>query len=207
MSLHIINHPLIDDKMTRIRNKETGPKEFRELVEEVSTIICYEATKDAQTSKITIETPIQEMQGIEIATKYAIVPILRAGLGMVAGVQKLLVRSKIGHIGLYRDPETLKPIEYYTKLPTDVEDRVVILVDPMVATGGSVDESVRILKDAGVKKIKLFSLVTCPESISYLEDKHPDLEIYTAAHDEQLNDHGYIVPGLGDAGDRLYGTL
>lgn len=207
MALHIINHPLIDHKMTKIRNKETGAKEFRELVEEVATIICYEATRDAATESITIETPIQATQGTEIATKYAIVPILRAGLGMVAGVQKLLIMAKIGHIGLYRDPETLKPVEYYKKLPTDVADREVIIVDPMVATGGSVDESVRILKVAGVKKIKLFCLVTCPESVAYLTEKHPDLEIYTAAHDEKLNDHGYIVPGLGDAGDRLYGTL
>lgn len=206
MSLHIVDHPLIGHKMTKIRNKATGPKEFRELVEEVATIICYEATKDAKMCQVEVETPIQKTMGIEIATKYAIVPILRAGLGMLGGVQQFLPMAKVGHIGLYRDPETLYPIEYYTKLPTDVSDREVILVDPMVATGHSVDAAVKIIKGHGVKNIKLFCLVSCPEGIAYLEKKHPDLVIYTAVHDERLNDHGYIVPGLGDAGDRLYGT-
>jgi len=205
-NLNIIKHPLISHKLSKIRNKETGNKEFRELVEELATIITYEATRDAETIEISIETPVEHTVGEVISRKYAVVPILRAGLGMVDGVLKYLPMAKIGHIGLYRDPSTLSPIEYYVKLPVDIEEREILLMDPMVATGGSAAIATQILKDKGAKTIKLLCLVSCPEGVANFHKSHPDVDIYTIAHDRNLNDHGYIVPGLGDAGDRLYGT-
>lgn len=207
-NLNIIRHPLIDHKISMIRKKETGNKEFRELVHELASIICYEATRETKTLEHDIETPVGPAKGRFIAQKFAIVPILRAGEGMVDGIIKFFPTAKVGHIGLYRDPNTLNPIEYYVKLPQDISEREVLLVDPMVATGGSVVEAVNTLKKNGAKKIKLLCLVSCPEGIEKISSHHPDISIYTAAHDEKgLNRKGYIVPGLGDAGDRIYGTL
>lgn len=206
-NLHILKHPLIGHKITMLRNKDTAYKDFKDIVTEISTIICYEATKEAPTKEISIETPIQQTTGTELRDKFAIIPILRAGLGMVEGVMRLLPTARVGHIGLYRDPQTLDPVEYYVKLPADIHDMQVFLCDPMVATGNSASEAIRILKDHGAKDIKLLCLVSCPEGVAKITADHPDITIYTAAHDPGLNDKSYIVPGLGDAGDRLYGTL
>ncbi len=202
-----MNHPLIQHKLSLIRDKNTGSKEFRELVKEVSMLLAYEVTRDLQLEEVEIETPICKAKTKMLSgRKLGIIPILRAGLGMVDGFLNLLPAAKVGHIGLYRDPETLEPVEYYCKLPTDINERDLIVVDPMLATGGSAIAAVQFLKDRGATSIKLVCLIGCPEGIAAVQKAHPDVNIYIAAIDEKLNDHAYIVPGLGDAGDRLFGT-
>ncbi|MFY9176570.1 MAG: uracil phosphoribosyltransferase [Caldicoprobacterales bacterium] len=206
-NVKIIDHPLIQHKLTLIRNKSTGSKEFRELVEELSLLMGYEVTRDLPLEEVEIETPIGPTKAKVISgKKVAIVPILRAGLGMVDGMLKLIPAAKVGHVGLYRDPETLEPVEYYCKLPMDVEERELIVVDPMLATGGSASAAITFLKKRGVKQIKLVCLVAAPEGVERIQKDHPDVDIFIAALDKCLNEHGYIVPGLGDAGDRLFGT-
>ncbi len=206
-NVHVMNHPLIQHKLTLIRDKDTGVKEFRELVEEVSLLMAYEVTRDLPLEEIEVETPIGKAKCQTIAgKKLGVIPILRAGLGMVDGMTTLIPTAKVGHIGLYRDPETLEPVEYYCKLPTDVEERDLIVVDPMLATGGSASAAIGFLKQRGAKSIKLVCLIAAPEGIARLQREHGDVDIYAAAVDEKLNDHGYIIPGLGDAGDRLFGT-
>ena len=205
--LHVMEHPLITHKLTIMRNKKTGSKDFRELLEEISMLMGYELTRDLPLEDITIETPITKMKAKTIAgKKMAIVPILRAGLGMVDGLLRLVPVAKVGHIGLYRDPRTHEPVEYYCKLPFDVEDRIVVLVDPMLATGGSCCDAISLLKERGCQNIRLMCLVSAPEGIAKVQSEHPDVDIYTAALDDYLNEHAYIVPGLGDAGDRIFGT-
>ncbi|MGM0602167.1 MAG: uracil phosphoribosyltransferase [Bacillota bacterium] len=205
--VHVVDHPLIQHKLTIIRDKNTGPKEFRELVDEVATLMAYEVTRDLPLEKVEVETPIQKHKFNMISgKKIGIVPILRAGLGMLDGVLKLIPAAKVGHIGLYRDPETLEAVEYYCKLPTDVEERELIVVDPMLATGVSAMTAIEFIKERNPKNIKLMVLIAAPEGIKEIQEAHPDIDIWTAAIDEKLNDHAYIVPGLGDAGDRLYGT-
>jgi uracil phosphoribosyltransferase len=205
--VYVFDHPLIQHKLTYIRDKNTGTKEFRELVDEVATLMAFEITRDMPVEEIEIETPVTTAKTKVLSgKKLAIVPILRAGIGMVDGVLKLIPAAKVGHIGLYRDPETLKPVEYYAKLPADVEEREFIVVDPMLATGGSAVEAINSLKTRGAKNIKFMCLIAAPEGVKAIQDAHPDVDIYIAALDEKLNDHGYIVPGLGDAGDRLFGT-
>lgn len=206
-NVHVINHPMVQHKLTILRDKNTGVKEFREVVEELALFMGYEVTRNLPLEEIEIETPICKTTSKVISgKKLGIVPILRAGLGMVDGLLNLVPTAKVGHIGLYRDPETLKPVEYYCKLPTDVAERDLIVLDPMLATGGSAIAAITFLKDKGAKSIKLVNLLAAPEGIEAVMDVHPDIEIYVAAVDERLNDHGYIVPGLGDAGDRLFGT-
>lgn len=203
----LINHPLIQHKLSLIRDKNTGSKDFRGLVEEVAMLMCYEVTRNMALEEVEIETPICMTKAKTLSgKKVGIVPILRAGLGMVDGMLKLIPAAKVGHIGLYRDPETLKPVEYYCKLPSDIEERDIIVTDPMLATGGSAADAIMLLKRRGAKNIKLMCLIAAPEGLKYVTEQHPDVEIYAAAIDERLNDHGYIVPGLGDAGDRLFGT-
>lgn len=204
--LHITSHPLVQSKMTMLRDKETGKKEFVELVEEIAELIAYEATRDVRLVRKDVTTPVGVAHGWICEQKFGIVPILRAGLGMVEGISNLLPTAKIGHIGLYRNPDSLTPVEYYCKLPPEIEEREILLLDPMVATGRTVSRSVAYLKKAGAKRIKLLCLVACPEGVTEIFKNHPDVDIYAAAFDETLNDHGYIVPGLGDAGDRLFGT-
>ena len=202
-----MDHPLIQHKLTLIRDKTTGSKEFRELVVEVSMLLAYEATRDMALEDTEVETPITVTKSkILSGRKVAIVPILRAGLGMVDGFLSLLPAAKVGHVGLYRDPETLEPVEYYVKLPSDVNERELIVVDPMLATGGSANAAIQFLKNRGAESIKFVCLIGCPEGIEAVTKTHPDVDIYVAAIDEKLNDHAYIVPGLGDAGDRLFGT-
>ncbi len=202
-----MDHPLIQHKLTLIRDKNTGAKEFRELVKEVSMLMGYEVTRDLPLEEVDVETPICKAKSKMIAgRKLGIVPILRAGLGMVDGFLNLLPAAKVGHVGLYRDPETLQPVEYYCKLPTDVQERELIVVDPMLATGGSAIAAIQFIKDRGATNIKLVSLISCPEGIQAIEEAHPDVDIYVGVIDEKLNDHAYIIPGLGDAGDRLFGT-
>ncbi|MBR0576683.1 uracil phosphoribosyltransferase [Proteiniclasticum sp. BAD-10] len=202
-----INHPLVLHKLAIIRDKNTGSKEFREVVEEISTLIAYEVTRDLAMEDVEIETPVGIAKCKTITgKKLAIVPILRAGIGMVDGMLKLVPAAKVGHIGLYRDESTLQPVEYFCKLPKDIEERDVIVVDPMLATGGSAIDAISMLKKQGAKSIKFVGLVAAPEGIKALTTKHPDVDIFIAAIDEKLNEHGYIVPGLGDAGDRLFGT-
>ena len=204
----IMNHPLIDHKVTLLRDKRTGSKEFRALISEIAMFMCYEATRNLSTTEIEVETPICKTTAKTLAgKKLAFVPILRAGLGMVYGVLNMIPAAKVGHIGLYRDPVTKEPHEYYCKLPADVENRDVILLDPMLATGGSAVDAVRLLKNHGVKSIKFMCIIAAPEGLDALTKAHPDVEVYCAALDEKLNDHAYIVPGLGDAGDRIFGTL
>ena len=207
MQVRIIDHPLIQHKLTLIRDIKTGPKEFRELLEEIAMLMAYELTRDLPLETIVIETPVSQCQcKVLSGKKLAVVPILRAGLGMVSGVLRLIPAAKVGHVGLYRDPETLKPVEYYCKLPNDIAEREIIVIDPMLATGGSSAASIEMLKRKGARHVKLMCLVAAPEGIRFVNTEHPDVEIYTAAVDERLNEHGYIVPGLGDAGDRIFGT-
>ena len=206
-TLHIIDHPLIQHKLTIMRDKRTGAKEFRELLDEITLLMGYEITRDFPLVDWEIETPIQKMTAKRIAgKKVAIVPILRAGLGMVDGLLELLPVAKVGHIGLYRDHETHKPVVYYCKLPEDIGIRTVILCDPMLATGGSASDAVTMLKERGAKDIRLLNLVAAPEGVKKVQKDHPDVDIYVAALDEKLNENCYIIPGLGDAGDRLFGT-
>jgi len=205
--VYVFDHPLIQHKLTYIRDKNTGTKEFRELVDEVATLMAFEITRDLPIEEIEIETPVTKTKTKVLSgKKIAIVPILRAGLGMVDGVLKLIPAAKVAHIGLYRDPETLKPVEYYAKFPADLEERDFIIVDPMLATGGSAIEAINSLKKRGAKNIKFMCLIAAPEGVEAIQQQHPDIDIYIASLDEKLNDHGYIVPGLGDAGDRLFGT-
>ena len=205
--VHVMDHPLIQHKVSLMRDKETGPKEFRELLNEISMLMAYEVTRDLPLKTVQIETPICSAQTKVIAgKKLAIVPILRAGLGMVDGIMSLVPAAKIGHIGLYRDPDTLEPVEYYCKLPADAQEREILLLDPMLATGGSAVAAIGFLKKRGCHNIKLVNLIAAPEGINRVQQEHPDVEIFVAALDEKLNDHGYIIPGLGDAGDRLFGT-
>jgi uracil phosphoribosyltransferase len=205
--VYVFDHPLIQHKLTYIRDKNTGTKEFRELVDEVATLMAFEITRDLPLEEIDVETPVTTAKTKVLSgKKMAIVPILRAGIGMVDGVLKLIPAAKVGHIGLYRDPETLMPVEYYAKLPADVEERDFIIVDPMLATGGSAVEAINSLKKRGAKSIKFMCLIAAPEGVKAIQEAHNDVDIYIAALDEKLNDHGYIVPGLGDAGDRLFGT-
>ena len=207
-TLHIIDHPLIQHKLTIMRDKKTPTKDFRELLEEISLLMGYEITRDLPLEDVEIETPICRATMKRIAgKKLAIVPILRAGLGMVDGLLRLIPSARVGHIGLYRDPETHLPVEYYCKMPPDINERIVILVDPMLATGGSACDALSILKQKyGCKQIKFMALVAAPEGVAKVQADHPDVDIYVAALDEKLNDHAYIVPGLGDAGDRIFGT-
>ncbi len=205
--LHVLDHPLIQHKLSIIRDKNTSVKEFREIICEIAALMCYEATRDMPVEVVEIETPIstakvRRLQG----KKVAVVPILRAGLGMVDGILELIPSAKVGHIGLYRDPESLEPVEYYCKMPNDIANRDVIVLDPMLATGGSASAAIQFIKNYGCKTIKLMCIISAPEGIEKVRSDHPDIDIYVAAVDEKLNDHGYIVPGLGDAGDRIFGT-
>ena len=203
----ITNHPLIQHKLTLMRKTSTASKEFRALVSEIAMLMCYEATRDLPLKEIEIETPIcKTTKNVLSGKKLAFVPILRAGLGMVDGVLSLVPSARVGHIGLYRDPETLKPVEYYCKLPADIHEREVIVLDPMLATGGSAIDAIAQIKKRGPKSIKFMGIIGAPEGLEALCTAHPDVQIYLAALDEKLNDHGYIVPGLGDAGDRIFGT-
>ncbi|MDD6260000.1 MAG: uracil phosphoribosyltransferase [Clostridiales bacterium] len=206
-TVHVIDHPLITHKLSIMRNKKTGSKDFRELLGEIAMLMGYELTRDLPLEDVTIETPITKMKAKMISgKKLAVVPILRAGLGMVDGLLELVPVAKVGHIGLYRDPETHNPVEYYCKLPNDIEDRIVILVDPMLATGGSACDALTMLKKHGCRNIRFMALVGAPEGVKRVQEEHPDVDIFIAALDECLNDHAYIVPGLGDAGDRIFGT-
>lgn len=205
--LHVLDHPLIQHKLSIIRDKNTSVKEFREIVGEIAALMCYEATRDMPLEIVEIETPIatakvRRLQG----KKVAVVPILRAGVGMVDGILELIPAAKVGHIGLYRDPETLEPVEYYCKMPNDIANREVIVLDPMLATGGSAAAAIQFIKNYGCKSIKLMCIISAPEGIKKVQAEHPDIDIYVAAVDEKLNENGYIVPGLGDAGDRIFGT-
>jgi uracil phosphoribosyltransferase len=205
--LTVFDHPLIQHKLTIIRRKDVGTKEFREIVDEIASLMAYEVTRSLPVEDVEIETPVAKTTQKQLAgKKLAIVPILRAGLGMVDGIMKLIPAARIGHIGMYRDEETLEPVEYFVKLPEDIDQRDVLLVDPMLATGGSANMAIDALKKRGATKIKLITLVSAPEGVKAVQDENPDVDIYTAGLDEGLNEHGYIIPGLGDAGDRLFGT-
>ncbi|MDD3115161.1 MAG: uracil phosphoribosyltransferase, partial [Anaerovibrio sp.] len=208
LKVNVIDHPLIQHKLTIMRSKETGTKDFRELLEEISMLMTYEITRDFPLKDVEIETPVSKCIGKQLAAsrKVCVVPILRAGLGMQSGVVNMIPAAKVGHIGLYRDPETLKPVEYYCKMPADIAERTMIVVDPMLATGGSAAAALTMLKAKGAKKLILMCLVSAPEGIRVINEEHPDVPLYVASVDERLNDHGYIVPGLGDAGDRIFGT-
>ena len=202
-----LNHPLVSHKLTILRDKQTGTKEFREIIGELSMMLCYEAMKDAELVDKEIETPICKMKGKALnEDKYAFVPILRAGTGMLDGLIKVMPNAKIGHIGMYRNEETLKPVRYYFKTPKDLDKREVIILDPMLATGGSGIDAIESLKESGAKKLKFLCIIAAPEGIKRIQEAHPDVKIYCAAIDERLNEIGYIVPGLGDAGDRIFGT-
>lgn len=208
MQVNVINHPLIQHKLTLMRKKETGTKDFRELLEEISMLMTYEITRDFPLEEVEIETPVAKCKGKVLAgRKVGVVPILRAGLGMLNGVVNMIPAARVGHVGMYRDPATLKPVEYYCKLPSDVAERTLIVVDPMLATGGSSAAALSLLKDKGAKSMVLMCLVAAPEGVEVINKEHPDVPLYVAAIDEKLNDKGYIVPGLGDAGDRIFGTL
>ncbi len=205
--VHILDHPLLQHKVSILRDETTGVKEFREVVSEIASLMCYEATRDLPMEDVEIKTPVATGTFKCIAgKKLAIVPVLRAGLGMVDGILTLVPSAKVGHIGLYRDPATLEPVEYYCKMPNDIAERDVIILDPMLATGGSASAAIQFIKNYDVKHIKLMNIIAAPEGIRRVNKDHPDVEIYCAAVDEKLNDHGYIVPGLGDAGDRIFGT-
>lgn len=205
--VYVMDHPLIQHKVGIIRREEVGSKDFRQMISEIAMLMCYESTRNLKLQDVTIQTPICETVVKELAgKKLAVVPILRAGLGMVEGVLTMIPAAKVGHIGLYRDPETLEPIEYYCKLPADCNEREVFVVDPMLATGGSCSAAIQLLKEKGVKNIHFMCIIAAPEGVERLQKEHPDVDIYIAALDEKLNEHGYIVPGLGDAGDRIFGT-
>ena len=208
LKVNIINHPLIQHKLTLMRRKETGSKDFRQLLDEISMLMAYEVTRDFPTKDIEIETPIAKCNAKVLAgKKVAIVPILRAGLGMVNGIINLIPAAKIGHIGMYRDEKTLEPVEYFYKMPKDISERLLLVVDPMLATGGSAVAAVDMLKKRGAKSLIFMCLISAPEGIKLFSEKHPDVPIYTACVDDHLNEHGYIVPGIGDAGDRIFGTI
>jgi len=203
----IMDHPLIQHKIGYIRRKDTGTRDFRQTISEIAMLICYEATRDLSLEEVQIETPICTTTAYQLkGKKLAVVPILRAGLGMVEGMLELIPTAKVGHIGLYRDPETKEPVEYYCKLPEDCQEREVFVVDPMLATGGSSSAAIKMLKDKGCKNIRFMCIIAAPEGIERMQKDHPDVDLYVGALDEKLNDHGYIVPGLGDAGDRIFGT-
>ena len=203
----IMDHPLIQHKIGIIRRQETGSKDFRQLISEIAMLMCYEATRDLKLTDVEIETPISKMTAKELAgKKLAVVPILRAGLGMVDGMLSMIPAAKVGHIGLYRNEETLEPVEYYCKLPKDCAEREVFVVDPMLATGGSATAAITMLKNKGVKKIRIMCIVAAPQGIERMQKEHPDVDLYVGALDDHLNENGYIVPGLGDAGDRIFGT-
>ena len=205
--VHELNHPLIQHKLAILRNRKTGVKEFRELVSEIAGLMCYEATRNLPTEEVLVQTPVAQAKCRKLAgKKLAIIPILRAGLGMVDSMLDLIPSAKVGHIGLYRDPETHQPVEYYCKLPEDIGNRQVFVVDPMLATGGSAIAAIEFLKKHGCRQIIMMNIIGCPEGVKAVQDAHPDVDIYVAAIDEKLNEHAYIVPGLGDAGDRIFGT-
>lgn len=205
--IHVMNHPLVQHKISFIRRTSTGTKDFRQTIGEIAMLMCYEATRDLPLADVEIETPVCKATVKELkGRKMAVVPILRAGLGMVDGFLNMVPAAKVGHIGLYRDPETLQPVEYYSKLPADCAERNVFVVDPMLATGGSAIAAIQLLKDKGCKNIRFMCIIAAPEGVEAMEEAHPDVDIYIGALDEKLNDHGYIVPGLGDAGDRIFGT-
>ena len=205
--IQVMDHPLIRHKITYIRQEKVGSKEFREIVSEIAALMCYEASRDLKLEKVKIKTPICETYGEELSgKKLAVVPILRAGLGMVDGILKMIPAAKVGHIGLYRDPETYEPVEYYCKLPADCNEREVVVVDPMLATGGSSAAAIQMLKDKGVKYIRFLCIIAAPEGVERMKAEHPDVDLYIGALDDHLNEHKYIVPGLGDAGDRIFGT-
>ena len=205
--VHILDHPLLQHKLSILRDENTSVTEFRQVVSEIATLMCYDATRDLPLEEVEVQTPVAKATVKKIAgKKLAIVPILRAGLGMVDGILTLIPGAKVGHIGLFRDPETLEPVKYYCKMPSDIAERDVIILDPMLATGGSASAAIDFMKEYGVKNIKLMNILAAPEGIARIQKDHPDVPIYVAACDEKLNDHGYIVPGLGDAGDRIFGT-
>ena len=205
--VYVMDHPLIQHKVGIIRREEIGSKDFRQMISEIAMLMCYESTRNLKLQDVKIKTPICETTVKELAgKKLAVVPILRAGLGMVEGMLAMIPAAKVGHIGLYRDPETLEPVEYYCKLPSDCDEREVYVVDPMLPTGGSCVAAIQMLKEKGVKNIHFMCIIASPEGVERLQKEHPDVDIYIAALDEKLNDHGYIVPGLGDAGDRIFGT-
>ena len=207
LKVNVIDHPLIQHKLTLMREEGTSTKDFRELLEEISALMAYEITRTLPLEEVEIKTPVQLCKSKVLSgKKIAVVPILRAGLGMVNGIVKLVPAARVGHVGLYRDPETLKPVEYYCKLPSDVSERMLVITDPMLATGGSAIAAIDLLKQKGAKTIILMCLVAAPEGVIAVNEAHPDVDIYVASVDECLNDHGYIVPGLGDAGDRIFGT-
>ena len=209
LKVSVIDHPLIQHKLTIMRMKETGTKDFRQLLEEISMLMTYEITRDFPLKDVEIETPMGKCTGKQLAAsrKVCVVPILRAGLGLQSGVVNMIPTAKVGHIGLYRDPETLKPVEYYCKMPSDIAERTMLVVDPMLATGGSASAAITMLKEKGAKNLILMCLVAAPEGVQVINEDHPDVPVYVAAVDDHLNDHGYIVPGLGDAGDRIFGTI
>ena len=208
LNVHVINHPLIQHKLTLMRRKETGTKDFRQLLEEISMLMTYEIARDFPLEDVEIETPVAPCKGKKLSgKKVGVVPILRAGLGMSSGVINMIPAARVGHIGLYRDPETLKPVEYYCKMPSDIADRMLIVVDPMLATGGSSSAALELLKQKGARSMILMCLVAAPQGIRLVNQEHPDVPIYVAAIDDHLNEKGYIVPGLGDAGDRIFGTV
>ncbi len=206
-SVHAVDHPLIQHKLRILRDRNTNHKEFRALTEELAMLLAFEATRDLRTREVEVETPLARTRGKTISGfELAVVPILRAGLGMEPGITKLMPMARVGHVGIWRDSQTLNAVTYYVKLPEDIAQREVIILDPMLATGGSASECVRLIKERGARRFKFMCLIAAPEGIARLHRDHPDVEIYTAAVDERLNDHGYILPGLGDAGDRLFGT-
>ena len=204
--LHVMDHPLILHKISMLRSRETGTKDFRELIHEIALLIGYEATRDLPVTEYTVSTPVAEAVGYRLPRQVCLVPILRAGLGMVDALLSLIPAAKVGHIGLYRDPQTMNPVEYYCKMPPDLAERVVLVLDPMLATGGSAAAAISFLKQRGAKSIKMLNIIGAPEGVNKVTTEHPDVDIYLGSLDEKLNDHGYIVPGLGDAGDRLFGT-
>ena len=205
--VHVLDHPLLQHKLSILRDETTGVRDFREIVGEIATLMCYDATRNLPLEPVEVQTPVAKAVTYQLAgKKLAIVPVLRAGLGMVEGILTLIPSAKVGHIGLFRDPETLEPVKYYCKMPSDIAERDVIVLDPMLATGGSASAAITFIKGYGCKHIKLMNVIAAPEGIACIQKEHPDVDIYVAAVDEKLNDHAYIVPGLGDAGDRIFGT-